>query len=233
MRLKRSLLVVTFVFAFSILIFSFLLKDGYFSSNPTESDSSKEQISGSIIDYGNSGVSIVEVFTDTPYYVDVSDLIGSSTHIISCTLTDIKVERIDILDYSKVSDEFYNPSGVHEGVYHVFTVYTFSVNRCFKGDMPEGNDTVEVKVFGGCIDDVMYINRDTIEFSDYETQYILFLHEFEDVPFDLVNPVQGAYVLQPHSTDSMSNEFALVRMHEQNSILVTYDDLLGISNGDR
>ena len=121
-----------------------------------------------------------------PYYESLQEIIEASDLIVTATMTSSRVQRFE--------------EGSGEPM--VYTVYSFRVSKCYQGciERPEPWD-IEVRQLGGVLRGVEHRMSDGDRFEKGE-KYHLFLSEFPDFPYVVVNPIQGAYLGLPDHNDN-------------------------------
>jgi hypothetical protein len=181
-------------------------------------------------DKADDVIMTARISIDSPHYKNVDSMVERASHIIRGELVSARVEWIDILDYEKIDSAEYSHPDIKEGINYLFTVYTFSINDVYKG-IELSDNALEVKVFGGETDDIiMVFDEKTMFHAGFE--YVLFLQTYNNIPADLLNPYQCAYIYEDKMSKQTPKETVLRSLSDENDLVITYDDLTKIKSNN-
>ena len=149
----------------------------------------------------------VNVNSDFNYCKNLQELIEKSGIICIAIIKDSEVKRIN--------------SGAGTIKANIIaTVLNASVEKCYKGDLKEG-DLIQIAQGGGKLESEKIIENHTDEkYLTNNTTYLLFLYDYTDYenePNCLVNPNQGSYVIDENNNITSYNS--------SNIIVKSLDDL--------
>jgi len=118
-------------------------------------------------------------------------LYAQASTVIIGTVSQSKAQQIDIADHTPTDDPQLNPGGDSNPVYAPYTIHQVKITRVVKGNVKVG-DTISVGELGGVIGNTNYKTDEGILMQDGKT-YLLFLQNFANAPYGLLNPVESVY----------------------------------------
>ena len=143
---------------------------------------------------------IVNSSSDFNMYNDLQELIKVSGFICIAKITNSEVKRIS--------------SGlgtIKEDI--IATVLDASIEKCYKGDLKEG-DVIQIAQHGGKLDSEKIIeNYSNIKYLINNDTYLLFLYDYTDIENErnwLVNPLQGCYVIDENNNITPYNDSNII-----------------------
>lgn len=137
------------------------------------------------------------ISSDYPHYKDQAALTQTADIIIQGKILDSKVEVLtEEAVISSSDDPKVNPykdkSTREAAKQFVYTVYSVSVEKVYKGGLKAGEVT-QIKIPGGILDDKRYEVEDTDLSLEKDERLIMFLSASKEGPASLLNPVQALY----------------------------------------
>lgn len=119
--------------------------------------------------------SVVKIHADYPHYDDLDSMILNADTIIEGKILSIAV----------VGSE-------QEGI--LYTVYDVEVIKNFRGKI-KSKEVIKIKQLGGETKDLVVTTDEKANLKK-DSSYLFFLVTYEDSPASLINPTQGAYLLE-------------------------------------
>jgi hypothetical protein len=165
-----------------------------------------------------------------PIYKDIYGMTEKATDIVLGRVTNQRVEELDLTIYPESEEELNNellyPGGYPSPHFVTCTIYTLIISEVYKGNH-EAGAVIEIKELGGETDDVIYVVYPAVTLA-VENDYVLFLSSYEKLPASLLNPLQGAYVVN-NRTRSASDMLTCVGEDSRFHLPLTFDDLNAIA----
>lgn len=201
---------------FAIILFStaiLLAGCGNIERNRTNNENSPEK-------------NIIHASLAYAHYGSINDLADKASDIVMGKIVNIRVELIDARRKVDTDNKFLNPGGKEDEAYipDICTVFTLKVDNVYKGNHGVG-DYIEIKQLGGETDDVIYSTDAQLDLG-YSNNYVFFLESYDNLPADILNPIQGAYIFN-NKARGVSD--SLVSVSSDNDLELTYSDLNDIA----
>jgi hypothetical protein len=123
-----------------------------------------------------------------------------------------KFEMLDVGSNSSTDNPKLNPGGKTNNESLPYTIYTVKIANILKGDTSKGS-TIEVKQLGGLDKDsnTQYVEDDS-QSLQINSNYVLFLSTYNNLPASLLNPIQGLYTISNNKI--IANEKNSIKISE-------------------
>lgn len=144
----------------------------------------------------------VSIHADFPSYNNMDELVNTADIIVRGKILFSEVKSLDIAikESKDPKDEKANPmsnsdlSAMQEEPI-VYTVSDFEITEVLKGDNIKVTEKIQVKQLGGAYNNKLFVGSGIEHFAQNQ-EYLLFLKQYEDSPYSLLNPVQAMYEIQ-------------------------------------
>lgn len=166
----------------------------------------------------------VYVQGDYPYYEALEEMSERASAVVRGTVVGIEQRMIDISLEDPSEDSYISAGGESEPLILPYTVYTIQINEPLKG-IPEGQETLEVKVMGGTDGNTEYVPDETVQMEE-GGQYVLFLETYDGLPASLLNMRQADYECDGNGEIAA----AQARNAEEGKFVFTLDELREVMN---